>query len=87
MRFAGRIDPGSGAGVFTGQRVLFLPARMALTRAMLSFFVLPLTDGTVIGGSFGAESLATAAVVLEAVVPTEDPPELTGVDVAEDNTF
>ena len=66
MRRAGRIDPGSGAAVFTGQSVLFIPAFIALTNAMLSFFVRPETEGTVIGGSF-AESGAIPLAVLEAV--------------------
>lgn len=60
------MDPGSGAGVFTGQSVLFLPARMALMSAMLSFFVRFATEGTVMGGSFGA--LSTVATALERVL-------------------
>jgi len=41
---------------------------MAFTRARLSFFVRPFTDGTVIGGSLSAESLAAVAPVLDAVL-------------------
>src|SRR5687768_8352206 len=67
IRRAGRIDPGRGGGVFTGQSVLFRPARIALTSAILSFRVRLATDGTVIGGSFGTESLMVATV-LDAVV-------------------
>jgi len=56
------MEPGNGAGVFTGQSVLFLPARMALMSAMLSFFVRFATDGTVMGGSLGAVSFAAIAM-------------------------
>jgi hypothetical protein len=49
---AGRIDPGSGAGVATGHRVSFIPARIADTNARLSFLLRPGTAGTVIGGAF-----------------------------------
>lgn len=62
------MEPGRGAGIFTGQSVLFFPARIALMRAMLSFLVRPATDGTVIGGSFGVVSAASVALVLDAVV-------------------
>src|SRR6478672_8829271 len=48
MRLAGRIDPGSKGAVLTGQRVSFIPARIAETRARLSFLLRPDTDGTVI---------------------------------------
>lgn len=68
MRRAGRIEPGSGGGVFTGQSGLSNPAVMAFTRARLSFFVRPLTEGTDIGGSFGAESFPIVDAVLEAVL-------------------
>jgi hypothetical protein len=61
------MDPGSGAAVLTGQRVLFIPALMALTKAMLSFLVRPGTDGTVIGGAL-AVSVPEATVELDAVV-------------------
>src|SRR6478752_4974800 len=67
MRFPGSIDPGRGGAVFTGQRVLFIPALIALTSAMLSFLVRPGTDGTVIGGSLAASF--AEATVLEAVAP------------------
>src|SRR5438874_13054942 len=50
IRFVGRIDPGSGAGVLTGHRVSFIPARIAATSARLSFLLRPGTDGTVIEG-------------------------------------
>jgi len=60
------MDPGKGGGVFTGQSVDFFPARMALTSAMLSFRVRFATDGTVMGGSFGA--LSTVATALEGVL-------------------
>src|SRR6185436_1125694 len=59
--------PGSWGAVFTGQAVLFSPAFTALTRAMLSFLVRPGIDGTVTGGSLGAESLPTPVAVLDAV--------------------
>jgi hypothetical protein len=61
------MDPGSGAAVFTGQRVLFIPALIALTKAMLSFLVRPGTDGTVIGGVLEV-SLREATVELDAVI-------------------
>src|SRR4029078_13720119 len=48
MRLAGRIDPGSKGAVLTGQRVSFIPARIAETSARLSFLLRPDTDGTVI---------------------------------------
>ena len=44
MREAGNIDPGSGAGPFTGQRVSFIPALIAETSARLSFLLRPLTE-------------------------------------------
>jgi hypothetical protein len=67
IRRAGRIEPGSGGAVFTGHAVFSKPALTAFTRARLSFFVRPLTEGTVIGGAFGAESVSTLEGVLEAV--------------------
>src|SRR6476660_6111689 len=67
MRLAGSIAPGSCGAVFTGQAVFFNPALTALTRAMLSFLVRPLMVGTVIGGSFAAESLPVPVAVLDAV--------------------
>src|SRR3954464_5836909 len=74
MRCAGRIDPGSGAAVCTGQAVFFMPALTAITSAMLSFLVRPLTVGTAIGGSTAAESFPFAvAVVLDAVPPIAAP--------------
>ena len=45
-------------------------AMTAATRARLSFFVRPLMVGTLIGGSFAAESLPVALDVVEAVVAT-----------------
>jgi hypothetical protein len=66
MRCAGRIDPGSGGAVFTGQSLFLRPAFTAITSAMLSFFVRPFTVGTVIGGSFAAaESFALPDGVLD----------------------
>src|SRR5687768_3076728 len=62
MRFEGRIDPGSGAGPFTGQRVSFNPARIAETRARLSRLLRPLTDGTVIGAGFVVSAAALSAL-------------------------
>src|ERR1700719_930030 len=61
------MDPGSGGGVCTGHCVLSSPALTAFTSARLSFFVRPFTEGTVIGGSFAAESLPTLDAVLEAL--------------------
>jgi hypothetical protein len=58
------MEPGRGGGVLTGHSVLFLPARIALTSAILSFFVRFATEGTVMGGSFGTVSLATVVVAL-----------------------
>jgi hypothetical protein len=60
------MEPGSGGGVFTGQFLFFKPTVMAFTSARLSFLVRPFTEGTVIGGSFAAESFAVPGVVLEA---------------------
>ncbi len=83
IRFAGRIEPGSGGGVFTGQSVLFRPARMALTSAMLSLRVRFATDGTVIGGSFTTVSFMVATVLDEVIsVPTTGTIAV-GVEVAE----
>jgi hypothetical protein len=48
--------------------VLSIPALTALTNAMLSLLVRPLTVGTVIGGSLAVESLPPLAV-LDAVPP------------------
>src|SRR5437868_15334762 len=62
---------GSGGAVCTGQAVLCIPARTALTRAMLSFFVRPLTVGTVSGGSFDVESLPLPVAMLDDVRPVE----------------
>ena len=67
MRCAGRIDPGSGAAVFTGQPVLFIPSFTAFTSSRLSLFVRPFTVGTVIGGSLAAESLPVFDGVLDAL--------------------
>lgn len=80
MRRAGRIEPGSGDAVFTGQSGLSNPARIAFTKARLSFFVRPLTEGTVIGGSFAAESFAMVEAVVKAVL--DDAGATTGVDDA-----
>jgi hypothetical protein len=66
MRCAGRIDPGNGGAVFTGQPVLFIPSLTAFTSSRLSLFVRPFTVGTVIGGSFAAESLPVVDGVLDA---------------------
>ena len=68
MRRAGRIEPGSGGAVLTGQSGFLSPAETAFTNARLSFFVRPFTDGTVTGGTFAAESLPAVDVVLEAVL-------------------
>src|SRR2546423_9557897 len=65
MRWAGSMAPGNCGAVFTGQAVFFIPAFTAFTRAMLSFLVRPFMVGTLIGGSFAAESLPLA--VLDAV--------------------
>src|SRR4029078_11907237 len=67
----GRIEPGSGGAVFTGQSLFLRPPLTAITSAMLSFLLRPLTGGTVIGGSLAAvESLAPlAAPVLDAARP------------------
>lgn len=82
------MEPGSGGGVFTGHIVLFLPARIALTSAILSFRVRFATEGTVMGGSFGRESFVTVAAVLEAVVSGFAVPVAgVGVDVAAANAF
>src|SRR5687767_7119501 len=67
IRRSGRMEPGSGGAVFTGQAVFARPDLTAFTRARLSFFVRPLTDGTVIGGAFTTVSLPTLEAVLEAV--------------------
>jgi hypothetical protein len=67
IRRSGRIEPGSGGAVFTGHAVFARPDLTAFTRARLSFFVRPLTEGTVIGGAFAAESFPTLEAVLEAV--------------------
>src|SRR4051812_20425398 len=75
MRCAGRIDPGSGAAVCTGQAVFFIPAFTAITSAMLSFLVRPLMVGTAIGGSFATGSPAVPEAVLDAVLAAP----LTGV--------
>jgi hypothetical protein len=61
------MEPGSGGAVFTGQAVFSSPALTAFTSARLSFLVRPFTEGTVIGGSLAAESLAVLDAVLEAV--------------------
>jgi hypothetical protein len=64
----GRIDPGSGSCVFTGQAVLSIPALIAFTSARLSFEVRPFTEGTVIGGSLAPESFPVPDTVLDAVL-------------------
>lgn len=71
MRRAGRIEPGSGGAVLTGQSGFLSPAETAFTNARLSFFVRPFTDGTVTGGAFAAESLPAVNVVLDAVLNVE----------------
>src|SRR5450756_2903093 len=68
IRRAGRMEPGSGGTVFTGQLVFSSPALTAFTSARLSFLVRPFTEGTVIGGSLAAESVPTLDAVLEAVL-------------------
>jgi hypothetical protein len=55
---------------------------IAFTRARLSFFVRPFTEGTVIGGAFATESFSTLEAVLEAVLDAEDVVAVTGVDEA-----
>ena len=71
MRRAGRIEPGSGGAVLTGQSGFLSPAETAFTNARLSFFVRPFTDGTVTGGAFAAEFPPAVDVVLEAVLNVE----------------
>jgi hypothetical protein len=76
MRRAGRIEPGSGGAVLTGQSGFLSPAETAFTNARLSFFVRPFTDGTVTGGTvtggaFARESLPAVDGVLEAVLNVE----------------
>jgi hypothetical protein len=68
IRRAGRMEPGSGGTVFTGQLVFSSPALTAFTSARLSFLVRPFTEGTVIGGPLAAESVPTLDAVLEAVL-------------------
>ena len=67
MRLAGSIAAGNCGAVFTGQSVFFIPALTALTNAMLSFLVRPLTVGTVTGGSLAVESLPRPFVVVDGV--------------------
>jgi hypothetical protein len=55
---------------------------IAFTRARLSFFVRPLTDGTVIGGSLAAESFPMLEAVLEAVLDADGAGVAAGVDEA-----
>src|SRR6476469_9757282 len=59
MRLAGSIDPGSTGTAFTGQRVSFIPARIAITSAMLSFLLRPGTCGT---STFGARAVSPGVV-------------------------
>ena len=82
IRRPGRIEPGSGGAVFTGQSGLVSPALIAFTRARLSFFVRPLTDGTVIGGALATESLPRLEAVLEAELDAEGAGVTAGVDEA-----
>jgi len=63
------MEPGSGGGVLTGQSVFFIPTLTAFTSSRLSLFVRPFTVGTVIGGSFDAESFPVAERVLDEVLP------------------
>src|SRR6266542_1320000 len=77
--FAGRIDPGSGAVVFTGQRVSLRPALIAATSAMLSFLSRPGTDGT---STFGARDVSAGA--LDEVVPEAATGVTAGVEDARD---
>jgi hypothetical protein len=67
MRCDGRIDPGSGGAVFTGQPVVFIPSRTAFTSSRLSLLVRPFTVGTEIGRAL-AVSLPVLDGVLDAVV-------------------
>src|SRR3954466_694585 len=78
MRCAGRIDPGSGAAVCTGQAVFFMPAFTAITSAMLSFLVRPLMVGTAIGGALATGSPPGPEGVLDAFLA----PPPTGVAAA-----
>src|SRR5512141_3218521 len=70
MRFAGRIDPGSGGTVFTGQRVSFIPARIAETRARLSRPLRPGTGGTVMRGAFPESAGFGGATFVESIAMT-----------------
>src|SRR5687767_249266 len=70
MRRLGRMEPGSGGGVLTGQRVSFIPARIAATRARLSFLLRLGTVGTVIAAvGRGMVPLITADALRAAAVP------------------
>jgi hypothetical protein len=52
--------------------VFFMPALTAITRAMLSLVVRPLTVGTVIGGSFAAAPVVVLDAVREDVAAGTD---------------
>src|SRR5665647_1278328 len=70
MRFPGRIEPGSGSAVLTGQRVSFVPARIAETRARLSRLFRPGTAGTVIGGTLPESTMLAGWIVVESIAIT-----------------
>jgi hypothetical protein len=55
---------------------------IAFTRARLSFFVRPFTEGTVIGGAFATESFPRFEAVLEAVLDADGVGVAAGVDEA-----
>src|SRR5215212_9638064 len=66
----GSTDPGRGAGPSTGQRVSFIPARIAETSARLSRLLRPGTAGTVIAGGFALSAFSRAARVAESIATT-----------------
>src|SRR5438045_6611827 len=84
MRWDGRMACGSWGAVFTGHSLFFSPAFTALTSARLSFFVRPLIVGTVIGGSFAAESFVAPVAVLDAARPVAVPVDATPAEAVDD---
>src|SRR5262245_59617065 len=87
MRLFGRIEPGNGGGVFTGQPGCFSPFRMASTSEKLSRCVRNLA--CVVRGSACAESDASdadsgpdlaGAARVSAVSPSESPVPLARAD-------
>lgn len=76
----GSIDPGRTGPAFTGQRVSFIPALIAITSAILSFLLLPATCGT---STFGGRDVSVGEAKPATVDDAAGPGAATVDDAAE----